>query len=536
MKIYGPGMSPGKQAANQAKPASASVRIQGSESNNDKTAARLAALFIDKGIDIPPSQLNALETALSKLGMRFSELDGDSALRALLLHRHNIPLDSLLIKNTWENEPAVFERLTVLRELALTMLADKRFTGEMRTDVKVMLNDIDALFSGNDARITMKLALETVIETWAYALETRLSRLAEGKLGGVAELADLRYGEFLTSLDMLLHPLSEDAAGHVIGRFIQSLRDEVSELAALINQLPRGKEGNHALVREAVAALDGRLSVIAGELENFLGADGFRSIPVGLIADLFHESVRRLEQRLSAGFNDETFEMLLTENSSGRGTIPGFREALQKNGMAFEWRLLAWYRSGRDPARLRELMKDDLKGILLKVINDIKKHQGKSGTTGKIKQLEQTARNVVDGITRQQLANILNDSAEKRVLYFEIPYGKNPEKEHARIWTRGQKQPEENTLDSKTLSLSFAVKSSRLGVVTVSMTFSGKQVSLQFKLENIKTQLLAREMSAELGESLHARGYTIRSITFGLEKDETKPSVENQPGNMDIVG
>ncbi|MBT4485802.1 MAG: hypothetical protein HOC71_19200, partial [Candidatus Latescibacteria bacterium] len=47
MKIYGSGMPPGKQVANQTNPEPALVRIQGTESRNDTTAARLAALFID---------------------------------------------------------------------------------------------------------------------------------------------------------------------------------------------------------------------------------------------------------------------------------------------------------------------------------------------------------------------------------------------------------------------------------------------------------------------------------------------------------
>ncbi|MBT4485676.1 MAG: hypothetical protein HOC71_18570, partial [Candidatus Latescibacteria bacterium] len=450
--------------------------------------------------------------------------------------RNNIPLDSLLVKDTWKNEPAVYERLTVLREQALTLLADNRFAGEMRANVEIMLNNINALFSGNEARITMKLALETIIETWAYALETRLRCLVEGELEGDSELSVLRYGEFRTSLDILLHPLPENASEHSIGRFIQTLRDEVSEIAVRISQLPGGKEGNQALIMEAIAALDERLSLLAGELEIFLGTGGFRNIPEGLIAGLFHDSIRRLEQRLSAGFNDEMFETLLTESSSGSG----MREAIQKSGMLFEWRMLAWYRSGREPARLHELLSNDLKGILLRVINGMKKQRGKSGNAGKIKQLEQTARNIVDGITRRQIANILNDHTEKRVLYFEVPYGGNPEKEYARIWAHGQKPPEENTFDPKTLSLSFAVKVSRLGDVNVRMTFSGKLVSLQFELEDTKKQSLARKMSAELSESLQPRGYTVREVNFGLHRDDSvtkkKSKVKNQTGNMNIVG
>ena len=71
------------------------------------------------------------------------------------------------------------------------------------------------------------------------------------------------------------------------------------------------------------------------------------------------------------------------------------------------------------------------------------------------------------------------------------------------------------------------------------MIFSGKQVSLQFGFENKAAQLLSREMSMELGESLQARGYTIRSITFGLQKEDVsrnKANSKNKHEKMTIVG
>lgn len=363
MRIHGPDMPQGKQVMNQKKPAPASGRIQGIDSRHNSVAAKQAAFFTDKGLNIPPSELMALEAELSAMGLKLSGLDSGSVLKALLLHRHNIPLDPALITNSWENEPPVFERLAVFIENARTLLAGSSLTGGTRSAVEVLVNSLEALF---------------------------------------------------------------------------------------------------------------------------------------------------------------------TQLSGGWESVPGLSELFQNSGMAFEWRLLAWYRSGGDPAGFQTLLREDLKGIVIKFLNSLKKRQGRGRIAGKTGHLEQEARSLVDTLTQRQLAGILNEHTEKYRLYLEVPFGDNPGREHAKIWARGQKKPGENTLDPENMSLSFTVEASHLGTVNVLMFFSGKTVSLRFILEEDKFLSLAGGMSAEIGESLMSRGFIVQSVTFGLKVDET---VEKERAN-----
>jgi len=526
-----PRSKPEKQLSKLQKTSPHSGRIQGVQQKNESIAAKLTALFMDKKLDVPPSQTQALEAELIRLGVTFSEIDSDSALRALLLYRHSIPLTAELITNTWKTESNVFERLESLREAVRSLVADKRLTGTMRTSVRALAESIDSLFRSELSAETLRYTLDTIIETWAYNIETKLTLAAEAETGVVSEILSSHAGEFQIALEQLLHPMTEDVSAHKAGRFIEVFREAVSELRLHIQSLDMRNADTPAIIKEALAVLEQRLTVLAGDFVAFLGIDASRGISAGLFAEFISESMRNLDKRLFSGFTD----FVSDERDSSFGSL---RTVLQRSGMAFEWRLLAWYRSGKSMARLQALMQEDLKGILMNFLSSATKQHRKRSIPSKITQLEQDAETLVETITQRQLANILNDHTQKRGVYLEIPFGNKTGEGYARIGARGTKKNGTNTLDTGNLTLTFSIETSRLGLVEATMTVSGKAVTLDFALENEKISTLAREMGDEIRDALNARGFAVGSVTFGVKRDHDDQSIKTgyRSEKVDFLG
>ena len=539
MRIRGPDVPVGKQLTDQTKPSPVSVKTQRVESRHDAPAARLAALFMDKGLDVPPSQLTALEAELSALGMHISELDGNSALRALVLSSHNIPLKPELLKNSWDQKPAFFERLYMLRDHARSLLTRKHLSGDMRTAVEVLVNDLDALLTVDESRAGMRLILEELVDMWVYELEQHLKGVVEGEIGSITELHGPLHDELRAIID-ILRSIPEDEIARQTSQFADSLRDAVSELRARIQQYSPERMELTAYIREAVRLFGELLTVLAGALETFLTANTSQIVQTGLMSGFFQERVRELEHRLLTGFHDIRGERLSSTFPDGDTGPVSLMEALQKSGMAFEWRLLAWFRSNRDPARLHALIHEDLKGILLNFIGKAKKSGGKVRIISKLHHLEQEAQTVIDTITHCQLENILDDYVSTQGLYMEVPLGEKPDEGHAKIIARGNKEPGEKLLNPENLNISFSVETSKLGTVNVSLSFSGKSVALKFSLQNEEVHALAKEFGDDIRDSLTTRGFTVRSVELGMSKDETGSGTSSeqttQPGNVDIFG
>ncbi|MFC1692542.1 flagellar hook-length control protein FliK [Candidatus Latescibacterota bacterium] len=540
MRITGPIPPSERHVTKQLLSTSFAKHVQGTGNKANSNAARLAALFVNKGLEIHQSEVRTLTAEFSAMGMTMTDIDGDSALRALLLHRHSIPLTPELVKNAWGDSSSVLNRMQALREQAISLLSDSRLSGEERAALEMLINDIDGLFSGKASPAAVKFVQEDIISNWAHTLETVLRRAVGGDMEALSAFTGERIETYLTVLNQIEYTFPEDLSDTITGRFAGMLREAVSDLHSHIARFRFGEAESVTAIKEAVAALGNRLSALAGEIEAFMTAGGTQDIQSGMIAGFFREQVRELEQRLLAGLDDDTMEIKLFRSEDGEGTGMPFREILQRSGMAFEWRLLAWYRSGRDPDRLRALVHEDIKGILMNFVGDRKKHTGRGRVRNAQNRLLRDAHAVLDSITERQLANVLNNHAEKRGLYLEFPFDEKPGRGHGKLWARGNKKQERNTFDPKSLSLTFTLDTSRLGTVDVSMAFSGKSVSLDFVLEDSKVCDLGEEMVSEFRESLQKRGFAARSVRFserGHEtKDEKPGAYKKKPGGVDLVG
>ena len=96
----------------------------------DALSGRLARIFRDKGLNIPPSQIATLGAEISALDMATSEIDSETALRALLLLHHKIPLTRELLAGAWNHEDSIFKSIAVLQKQALSLLGGKNIGSE----------------------------------------------------------------------------------------------------------------------------------------------------------------------------------------------------------------------------------------------------------------------------------------------------------------------------------------------------------------------------------------------------------------------
>jgi len=220
----------------------------------------------------------------------------------------------------------------------------------------------------------------------------------------------------------------------------------------------------------------------------------------------------------------------------GRLPLP-VRELLQNSGLMFEWKLLAWYRSGGDPARLHELLHRDIKGILNSLLAKQPSRYSKGRDDGKLETLDRDARSLLDSIERRQISMILGNRDGRRDIFIELPLGDLFGGGYARVRTRGEKKPDSGMLDPADFSLTFDVETSNLGRVQATMNVFEKTISFSFLLENEQAAGQAGSMKDELVTSLEARGYRVGSVSIGLIDRETDYSADApRSKGVDLVG
>ncbi len=507
----------------------------------------LTRIFVNRGIDIPPSQIHALEAELSALGLTATEIDDTSILNALLLKRHSIPLTRELLDTLQRNESTIFKGVSLLREDALSLLGNIHFYGKNRNALEVLVTDINAFFKGIVSPDSMKYAMEDIINLWAYDLESKLLSLAEGQAESAAEITGGDFNEVEIALKSIFNPLSEDDVNQKAEALIKVLRNAVSEIHSQIQEIDFRHYGASELLKEAIETFRYHLSVIAGEYESLIAPGSESGLSSVLLGELLGENTRILENRLLAQLLFNASGGDFTEITDGALNTLQLKNIIQNSGMAFEWQLLAWYRSGMDTGRLHALLHEDLKGILMSFSNRLKKNQAKGKIKKKLELLEKNSQTQLKNITNRQLSNILNKLGVKRGFYLELPLGTEQGQRHTRISVKGSKDSEkEKNLNSQKFpfSLEIEIEMSKIGMVNVFMTFSGKTVSLSFELESEKISSTVTDMGQELREKLMKKGFVVGSVEFrkrdsNLESNKagSKPAEKVKSSkNLDIIG
>ncbi|MFC1538604.1 flagellar hook-length control protein FliK [Candidatus Latescibacterota bacterium] len=173
-------------------------------------------------------------------------------------------------------------------------------------------------------------------------------------------------------------------------------------------------------------------------------------------------------------------------------------------------------------------MREDLKGILLNFANRAKRDPTKGNIEKKFELLGKHTQTQLNNIRNLQISNILGKHGLKKGFYLEIPPGGVLNYGHGVIEDaghngRGKRKTAENR---NSFIVEIDVETSKIGNVHVSMTFSGKAVSLHFGLESETVSNRAKDMSQELRANLTGQGYTVVSVDF-----HRRDNIDRQPGN-----
>jgi hypothetical protein len=356
-----------QQAGGPAHFPSSPKTASSTESSSSPVTSKLSALFHDSGIDVSPVRLQALASAITSLGLTLSDINQDTALRALILQLNGISLTPGLLLSGQNGGETIPERLIQLQNTALSVLEQKGISSGIRAALETFVKDVDAWFST-----------------------------------GIAQ------------------------------------------------------------------------------------------------------------------------------------TLP---HAVQKGGLSFEWQLLAWYRAGRDPERLQALLHEDMKGVLINLLQKIGKAGKKSGA-GALKKFDEDAAALLDSITSRQLSSLASVFTDRRSVYFEIFWGERREPMKVRILAEGRKERQKNNVNKQNFSLVLEVETSHLGPVQVLLQISGKTLSASMLLKNEEAADLAGSMADEIKDSLLSRGYELGTIRFGLQRLPVKnePPAGSVSGGVDIRG
>jgi hypothetical protein len=207
----------------------------------------------------------------------------------------------------------------------------------------------------------------------------------------------------------------------------------------------------------------------------------------------------------------------------------------RKSGVSFEWRLLAWFRAGKDTGMLRNLQQRDLKGILFTFLRDREKSGEKEPRS---ETLDKQVRSLLDSITARQVTHLLDGSVEQRMLPLIVPAEDPGERIYAGVRSEDGTQPDKDAPETESFSLSLDFETTHLGPLTARLRFSGKTASATFFLKDAQTRTLASEMEGEFREMLCERGYEPGIFHFFLTDKDSAYSGEriSSRNALDIQG
>ncbi len=369
---------------------------------------------------------------------------------------------------------------------------------------------------------------------------------------GATRNADLHGGELSTRLAAVM----EDRGVTVSPALVRELYGELSALGfkggdidetAILNALLLRRYGI-PLSKELIESLRGNLPSVLREMA------GLRETASTFLGDSrltgeIRTAIEILIRDLDAFFRGTIRQNIVSAGMSDEAAAAPLRNLIHNSGLAFEWQLWAWYRSGRDPERLRVLLNDDLKGVLIAFTNRVKKHDSRGVLKKKLAALTKDIETHIKNIEHQQISNILGRHEQKKGFCFELPPGGYLNTGRGTVTNDGDGDSNlrGNNSEPKPFTVELDIDTTCLGTVHVTLTFAGndnRAVALSFELGNGSVLEEATRMSGELREKLAARGYTVVSVDFQRfgdssvqhAKDSSSENRHERNQNLDITG
>jgi len=507
VEIHGPGAQPGKHVSDRTDPARLHGGARVGESRRISAAQR-AALFVEGGAEASRTRSRPGAGGVSYGGVDAGDVPGTSP-----PGRTGVSIGPPVVREAADSGTDALDGLTALLESARSVLSERSVPGHARNAIETLLASLAGLFTGEEGRSTLRFTLEQVIDAWKYLVEARLRAYLEGGAASPTDGTETGFGALRRALGVLAAEKTGAAADDRFGGFIRAFSGAVEEFRENAVRALDGGGGGRTSLDDALSVLSDRLAGIARRFETFVSSGTARNVEVPVLLSFFEDGVRELERRLSRVAGDGGLSARAFHESG-----LSLMSMLRKSGFMFEWRLLEWYLSGGKRERLEHIFRDDLKGIILRFLDSLRKRGSGRRPRGKLAALERDAESLLDGITRRQLLNLAGDGEGGRSCRFTVPFGEKSGRGGAEIYIRGREQGEGGRLDPENFSLTLSVRTSRLGEVNAHLACSGRKVDVNIALENAVLCSAAGEMEDEIRGALESRGFFVRSLVFGVRR------------------
>ena len=501
MNIPGPGMRPDSRADIRTQNGANRLTDNAPASALQKNAAGEAAFFMRGGTELSASVRATLEAELAALGIPRAEQTPDILIRAMILKQHDIQLSQPLLRES-TGDAGLSAKAEAFRLEIISALDNPRLPAQVRIALIEFLGRTDALYTRPTDIVFTQESAEALIELKTVILE-RFFRLAVDNPGSIPEFLIEGASESRITFELAAGIRSEGSAGRILSGSPEgaALNDFRIALGELLREGTLDRPGFDRLLSQLTerlqAAVDNVSTPAGGRLSVTLA---------GVLAGFIRESVDDLKARLTSLFFSDEHTLAL----SGGTFTPGLRTLMRRSGFGFEWRLLLWYRTGRDPDRLHALVRDDYKMMLMQLTSRLRQETGSAA--GRLDRLEQQAQELLDSITRGQLDLVLADGKVSREAWMAAQLAPSGQ-ETLRL--RVNHDGESDDTDTATgTPIVFSVNTAGLGTVQVEMRHWGSRLSLEMNMpdERLK-EYIAREAGV-LRDALTGKGYEVSSIVF----------------------
>ena len=525
-----------KQVKTKTASTTASVKSGTVMDTGESLPGRLLSMFNAKGIDVSRTTIHDIVSKLLALDIHPGNLDGDIALRSLILQQNDLPFTLELLFDNFNHDTSVFTKLSSLLESAYAVLNDSKVTGEIRTAIGMLIKNLDSLFRPETMQDSVRNALADQVSIWSRSFELKMIALMSNN----PEAQNFMQASALDSLvpDGLARVLMELVRENPqVAGLMEKIGAITGDLISQLYGLPLETDAGAAGIKEAVAQLSARLTEIYPDIDMILQSTGNSPLADQVLPGFWGEYVQILQDRLLGTLEYTSLNNVLSGTISHDETHVTVHDMLRKSGMSFEWRLLAWYRSGKDPDRLRFLMQHDIKGILDKFLTELNIYRSKNSAKGTLENLERETKSTLDSITQRQISNILQDRGSGGKLYFELPFGTMYDKNNVRVTAEGGNNTAGDELNPDDLNITFDVETTGLGRLYVTLNVRKKNMSLNFLVKDEKIVAHAQSLRHELIDSLLSRGFTVSSLNIEVINDDTeiiKNTVNKR--SVDITG
>ena len=144
---------------------------------------------------------------------------------------------------------------------------------------------------------------------------------------------------------------------------------------------------------------------------------------------------------------------------------------------------------------------------------------------------------VLNELESRQIGGIINERAEKRGFFIELPIGQYGDSGSAKLWVRGKRDQGSNAIEPEYFNLDFELDTSSAGLIKGNISSMGKSLSIRFNFGNEKSLKIAESMSSELRDLLSERGFSVGLLNIAGFPATVENSGDLQgKSGLDLIG